>query len=323
MNHGDHKNLYLKITKQIKERIVKSLIVLMMFAFALEAQALIEDRRCNEWGDSLNLGKQVIARYEWAIHCETDEDKTADIDIAYKEGIADKKGRVSPGYPSYGKREFEGKQFKYVNSDKWFAPPRTKDGGHCFRPGGYKIVFYCAAGCYTPEQKILVPGAEIELGDAFHANVTDVETLSPDSSLDRIQLKTNRVFKYTTDAVPGKQEILEFRMASGGSLKVTPNHPLVTGDGKVVAASELEEGQSLIRVEGIADPRLEFDIIESIVPYSFYGSVYNLSINSINDKENIVIVQRYLNGSLKYQNEWIDHLNRKLLRKVVALDILK
>ncbi|MBY0470750.1 hypothetical protein K2X30_06230 [bacterium] len=296
-------------------RFTMSTLAVLMSSQAM-AGGLIHDRRCDNWNDSLT-GPEATPRFEWAIKCEMDRIRKNDITSAYRNGLPDAAGNVSVAYPTYG--YFNPASNNYENPANWFAPPKSgASSSSCdIRPANYDLAFYCAAGCMTPEQKILTSHGEVAYEEAFDQEVASVRTLTADSSLENLKFQDSKIDQIVTDIKAGHQKILNFNMASGGSLRVTVHHPLVNRDGKVVKASEIQIGDDLVKENG------ELDAVVSIVPEDYFGKVYNVKVSDNGLKENIVVAQGYLNGSVRYQNEFVKDLNRDLLRSVVATQLMK
>jgi len=288
--------------------------------------APIYDRRCEGWGDSLDQGEGVKARYAWALKCETERHVVNDIKEAFINGIFDRAGTITKGYPTYG--VFDENKNTYTNPLKWFAPPaaqpaEAKAGGACYRPKDYEVAYMCAAGCYTPEQMVLFSDGYQGVADGMSANKKGVKTLTAQSSFNSgssqpssLAFQNSEIASFITDIVDAHQTILEIKTVSGSEIRVTLNHPLVNEEGKVVAANTLKVGNSLVREDGQLDPIIE------IKSGDYFGKVYNLSVASNDLKENIIVAQGFLNGSVRYQNEFVKDLNRDLLRSVVAKRIL-
>jgi hypothetical protein len=118
----------------------------------------------------------------------------------------------------------------------------------------------------------------------------------------------NEVGSYLADLVDGQMDILEFEMESGGKLRITPDHPLVTEDGYLRAANTFKTGEHLVKADGSLDP------IHSITPQTFLGKVYNVQPKTAENVSNVLVAEGYLNGSSRYQNENVMDLNRLILR---------
>ena len=113
------------------------------------------------------------------------------------------------------------------------------------------------------------------------------------------------------DIAPAQQTIFTLRMKSGGQLRVTNEHPLVTSDGVMKQAQTLVVGEELVRDNGSPDP------VVSIVKSTELTKVYNLRPTTTDLTSNILVAQGYLTGSARYQNEYIKYLNRVLFRQKI------
>ena len=291
-----------------------TICVLSQSAYAM----IVHDQRCETWGDSLNAA-EATQRLAFALSCEKIQKNIRDLRSAEKQGVTIKNGTRVPGYPSYGK--WNDAISEYENPLKWFAPPRPQAGKtgapSCSDiPAEYEIGFFCGSGCYTPEQMILSDQGPIAIVQASAVNLASVQSLTPDSSMDKLEYQSSSVLSYISDVTPGLQEVLRFKMLSGGELRVTLNHPLINSAGEMAQAQSFKAGDALVKEDGSLDPIL------SIEKENYFGKVYNLRMASEDSKENILVAQGYLNGSVRYQNEFVDQLNRHLLRSVVARNLL-
>jgi len=282
-----------------------------------EVDVLTVGRCGNTWKDSLEQGAPTEGRIAFALKCEKNEivkyHITKHASGTHREGG----GPITKGYPTYG--YFDVAKGEFTNPKDYVAP--TSDSGSCDAiPPGYQVAFFCASGCYSPEQGLLFVGGYENLVDAKSKGLGAIVSVSAQSTLEELKLQESRLGEIIGDigsAAKASQRMLHFVMASGGELKITLNHPLVTADGKMRRADELAKGDLLVRADGTLDP------IKDIVEYTHAGKVYNVSVDSSDPKEQIVIAQGYLNGSLYYQNEGVRELNRKLLRTSVAANFIQ
>jgi len=180
--------------------------------------------------------------------------------------------------------------------------------------GSWQFKALCVASCYTPEQRVLFEHGYVPIIEATESLLPSVVTLRPESSLDELSFQLMPVATYTRSWQDGSEVVRIFEMKSGGRLRVTQNHPMVTSEGMVKPAFDVGEGESLIRATG------EFDPIVSIRDELYFGKVYNLAPASNNALENIVVAEGYLNGSANYQYNqlFVDLQYRKLLRESIA-----
>jgi len=166
----------------------------------------------------------------------------------------------------------------------------------------------CEPGCYTPDQTVLFEQGPIPIASAQEKGLTDVMTLAPEASFPRLALFKNSVLYYTLDPKPVKQKILTFRMASGGNLSVTTEHALVTDSGSLQKAREFRIGDHLVRKDGTADEIVDIESMD------WTGRTYNLKPTTTDLISNILVAQGYLSGSGRFQSEYVEELNRLLIR---------
>jgi hypothetical protein len=181
---------------------------------------------------------------------------------------------------------------------------------------GFYVMGYCTSSCYTPEQEISFSTGSENILDALNAYRSDLTTLTPSSTLHDIQLQTDGVASYTRELRDVTQPIFEIRTQSGGELRVTPNHPVLEGNGRLVQASSLKVGQKLIKPDGSRDP------IVSITKTEHFGKVYNLKPTSTNRVSNILIAQGFLVGSSRFQNDDVGYINRIILGRGLPKDVI-
>jgi hypothetical protein len=175
---------------------------------------------------------------------------------------------------------------------------------------GYNTYFingYCEASCYTPEQRVLFSDGYEPILDALNARREDLITLTPDSSLDNVKLQQGHIYNYTAEIRDAEHPIVEIRTASGGQLRVTVEHPVITGEGRLVAAQSLKVGNELVKADGTLDP------IVSVTRTRYYGKVYNLRPASTNRVSNVLVAEGYLVGSSLFQNDEVGYINRMIL----------
>ena len=289
------------------------MLIVPSLAFAVKVPTVAEGR-CVTWKDNLEQN-EAAGRVDFALGCEQDHELIRTIKLNLK-GITRLDGPVTPGYPTYGvyNPEAANDDDVYTHPGDWRAP--LKKSPCEVIPKGYKIVFFCASGCYSPEQSLLFPGGAQSIVEAMGKGYKSVMTLSSSSTIEEPKMKESRISQFITDVVPGRQELLNFEMASGGKLRVTKNHPLVDSSGSVRQAATLKTGDFLVKSGG------ELDLISNITEEVVFGKVYNVGVDSADPREQIVVAQGYLNGALYYQNQGVKDLNRQLLRTSVASELV-
>jgi len=286
------------MTRSLDKYVMTAALGLMLTAqSAFAGSAPIMKSRCSE--DNLDVG-QATQRTEWAAKC-------GHITASEREYSLVEGGRPRPRplYPLYGKEDM---------SQIWRAP--VDRNAPCIVPGGMTVVAFCTASCYTPDQEILFPEGFVEIKKAKDEVLPDVMSLRDGSTFSNLKLVSYPVESYTEEVRPTWNDILRFKMKSGGSLSGTTNHPVVDESGTVKTADRFKVGESLIHYLTGLDP------IVSIRKERYWGKVYNLAPNTKLPLSNILIAQGYLNGSSYFQNDGVDLQNRKLLRRTVPARLI-
>ncbi|MCP3137649.1 Hint domain-containing protein [Pyxidicoccus xibeiensis] len=284
----------------------QSLLVVMLLG-ATGASAQVVEGRCAS--DQLFNNAQANERVEWALRCGK---ITAQQAFDYRSFFDPSSGTIQPKslytYPVFG-----WEASATANAAVWVAP--TDRNAACTVPysaphgGGARVVTDCVIGCYTPEQQLRFSTGELAIKEAMQSQRTDVVTLSPDASMDRLSFQTGRVVAYTADVVEAEQTILNIRTRLGGHLRVTTNHPVLDSSGVMKQADEFREGDELIREDGSLDP------IVSVEKELYFGKTYNLKPSTYDAVTNIVVAQGFLNGSGRYQDKTVTESNRVLRRQ--------
>jgi hypothetical protein len=274
-----------------------------------EAQLLTAERCANAYNVSSG---QAQGRFGWASFCRTNPATNPNTGTLYTAekylttaSVQDYNARpdLQPWlFPTY---------FDFVTFQPWDIPFTA--GTNCtIIPTSATNVGLCVAGCYTADQKITFSEGDIEIKQALESGEVKLVTLTPDATLDNLDYMSNTVHGYTVDKYEAWQDIYVFTMESGGVLKVTNTHPLVTDDGMMRQAQDLIPGDALIRANGGSDAIIDVTVEK------YFGKVYNVSPTTVDHTSNIVIAQGYLNGSHRYQNEFLDVVNSVILRRALA-----
>lgn len=177
--------------------------------------------------------------------------------------------------------------------------------------GNFYVSAYCTSGCYTPDQNLRFSDGDVNIASAMRAKRDDLVTLAPDATLDDLRTQTAQVHSYTAEIRDLEHPIFKVTTASGGSLSVTSEHPVVISDGRLVKAEALRKGQELVKADGTPDP------IVHIEKTRFFGKVYNVKPLSTDRVANLLIAQGFLVGSGRFQNEDVEYMNRILLFRAV------
>jgi len=291
------------------------------------AQLLTASRCQNAFGVPLDTAQR---RYAWALFCRshpgpdatgalrpgtayltdqsvTDHDTTTtDINAAVSQQ------RLFPTYFDYVTfGVFDIPDSALATGANPTTPPTV--GSTCLAlPTSAVNVGLCVAGCYVEGTQLQFADGNMGIKDAATAGKVDLVTLAPTATLDNLQYTKNTVEHYITDVVESVQQIYTISMMSGGQLRVTNEHPLLTSDGVIHQAQGLKVGDQLIRANGKLDP------IVSIQTDKVLGKVYNVKPVTTDYVSNIVVAGGYLNGSIRYQNEFLDTINSLILRRSLS-----
>jgi hypothetical protein len=200
--------------------------------------------------------------------------------------------------------------------DRWYATTAGGISSLSFMgmwnlPPNVAVIALCEAGCYTPEQEIRVGESFVSVAAAQKSGRRTLTTLAPNATMDALEYMKNTIGRWTMDIAPANQTIITLRMKSGGEMRVTTEHPLVTSEGVMKRAEDLIVGESLVREDGSPDP------VVSMAKTTEFTKVYNLRPTTTDLTSNILVAQGYLTGSVRYQNEWVKYLNRVLLRHTI------
>ena len=274
------------------------------------ANAMFALRRCDQLGDNLDP-QTAKGRVAWARKCYPHEKSSLSGTPDYITIIRESGERAS-GYPIFGTLDAQG-NITYV----WAQAPSDVNAP-CDQAAKYELLGACVAGCYAPDQVVEFDRGDLNIAVAEREQnqgraPEGIVTLGPQTSLEKFELGVSKLHQVVTDVQPKWQDLVYIKLA-GGSLKVTPNHPLITSEGRMVRAEDLKVGQELLTRDGKKDPIVEI----STLPY--YGRVYNVAVASENPMQQIVIGQGYLNGSIWYQNQGATELNRRILRHSSVLN---
>jgi len=175
---------------------------------------------------------------------------------------------------------------------------------------------YCESACYTPEQQILFSDGYVSILDALNGLREDLITLSPDSTLDHLKLQQNRTYSYTRELRDAEHNIFIITTRSGGQLRVTHEHPVINGEGRMVQAQTLKVGDELVKADGSLDP------ITHIQKTTHVGKVYNLAPVSTDLVSNVLVAQGFLVGSVRFQNDEVSYINRIILYRGVPAEVI-
>ncbi|WP_164011247.1 Hint domain-containing protein [Pyxidicoccus trucidator] len=227
--------------------------------------------------------------------------------------------RVRPLYPTFENTSAVGtgaQLFPHPTSTTECRLFNNPNGTGTPVTGSFFVVAYCESSCYAPDQRVLFSDGDKSILDAMKEGREDVITLGPDATLDNLQLTEGKVYSYTSETRDSEHVLYSVRTASGGELKVTNEHPVITREGRLVQAQTLQAGDELLRQDGTPDA------IVSVEKSTHFGKVYNLKPESRDQVSNILVAQGYLVGSARFQNDDIGYMNRILLFRGIPGELL-
>ncbi|WP_169796452.1 Hint domain-containing protein [Chondromyces crocatus] len=231
--------------------------------------------------------------------------QTTDALMFFKWTKVPAKKRARPLYPTFGSNP-------NVSLGKTLKPNAGLTNCNLYDDKGvatstFYVNGYCESSCYTPEQEVLFPDGYQRIDVAVDALRPTMITLTPDATLDDLQFMESPVDSYTAELRDTDHVIFEIVAESGGRLRLTDQHPVILGDGKLVQARALKVGDTLLREDGALDP------ITSVEVRDHHGKVYNLRPKTTDRVSNLLIAQGYVVGSSRYQNDDIGYVNRTIL----------
>jgi hypothetical protein len=300
-------------------RILRSIIITFSVLIGVQrvasAQLLVTtDTRCaSAVGVTVT---QATARYQWALFCHNNVPPPPQ-GVTYTPekwltaaSITDYNNPVNAAiesrmFPIY---------YDAVFGTIWNAPDVSTTACTVI-PVPASNIGLCLSGCYMPGTALQFADGPVDIKVAQENGKVDLVTLAPTATLDNLQYLNNKVERYTADYVEEWQMIYTLSMSSGGSLRVTDEHPLLTSDGIIHQAKSLKRGDKLIRANGRPDPIVRIEV------NNVFTKVYNLKPVTTDYTSNIVVAGGYLNGSVRYQNEFLDTINSLILRRALTAQV--
>lgn len=271
--------------------------------------------RCSH--DSLSID-QAKARLQWMEKCRHEVPAIEEFLTDLKDSI---RGSGEDERMVYKRRYVYATFMDAATEKPWIAPKKVSAA--CKTPSTAYIAAVCVASCSTPEQQILGQAEGngkleyVPFQEAWQKNFKFVATLASQSNMSSKFVQKTAVDSWVTELVDSEHEIIEFRLKSGGVLRLTPNHPVVTDQGTLKEAEDFKVGENLIQHGGARDP------ITSLKRITYAGKVYNVFVRSSEIHKNIVLTNGYLNGTAYFQNDGAKFLNRRLLRDQLLKGVLE
>jgi hypothetical protein len=303
-----------------------ALAAVMAFEGTASAQVLTSARCQNAFGVSPDIAQR---RYAWGLYCRANATAMARNPEHYLSAMsmADYNA-TSPTTPTverpYVRSQLFPTYLDYATFGVWDIPdgslgtapdptaPPTTTTLCTVLPTSAVNAGLCVAGCYVEGTPLLFADGPMGIKAAAQSGKADLVTLSPEATLDNVTLTDNTVDRYVADVAETTQAIYTLRMQSGGHLRVTSEHPLLDSDGIIRQAQALAVGDQLVRADGKPDPIVSIAIDKELT------KVWNVRPVTTDYVSNLLVAGGYINGSLRYQNEFLGAINSLILRRTLA-----
>ena len=156
-----------------------------------------------------------------------------------------------PYYPMFGKWNGNPRKSKIWFPEKHDMPRSV--------PAPNVWITVCRASCYTQEQALHTDEGLIPMEEAEQYQHPELLTVDPSSTRESLSFLEKPVDRYTVSFTETWHPILTFTTASGGQIKVTPNHPLVDQEGIMREAANFSIGDALVHEDGGLDPIISIE----------------------------------------------------------------
>ena len=201
---------------------------------------------------------------------------------------------------------------EYCKKPNHVAPVSPSNGAI-----GFHYLYRCTSSCYAPHVRVFFDNRYLAVKDAFDSKAEKVTVLKDGSTFNNMSYRYADVEHWTVSIRSEPHVLKNITMSSGRVLSVTPNHPLVDGEGYVREADKLQAGDSLVRHDGSREEIIRID------DEDYFGKVYNLKPNGNTAKGNLLIAEGYLSGSDYIQNDGSHIVNERLFRADLPLELVR
>jgi hypothetical protein len=258
--------------------------------------------------DWLNSNAKAETRFRWAINCGYVPPHYETMFKFVRHPITDALvPRERYKYPTYAYPDV-GMGYPIWRPETQ-APGFPATPSSCSKPTTVKWLTNCDSGCYERSMTVLFQDGYRSIPDALGDKaVTHIMTVKDGSTMDNMEFEATKIHYFTRDLNVTEQTIVKITTVSGGTLKVTENHPLLVSDGTIREADQLAVGEKLVKASG------EADAIEKIEKFTIKDRVYNVAPRTANPIENLVVAEGFLSGSQRYQDKTLQDLNRLVIR---------
>ncbi len=169
----------------------------------------------------------------------------------------------------------------------------------------------CKAGCYTPTQELLFGGEPMSIERGYLSDQPTITALTAESTPEAMEFGEQAIDSFVAGET--SEDIFILHGDGKQRLEVTAHHPMVLMDGALIAADSLLPGDVLLGADG------EPIVLVEVEKVPFKGAVWNVQPESVDKRENILVAQGFLTGSVRFQNEWASDVYRLTRRDKIQL----
>jgi hypothetical protein len=172
---------------------------------------------------------------------------------------------------------------------------------------------FCYCGCLERSTGIFVQDPKsgrnaTERIDQITVGSVAVHALTDDATLSRVRYEPRGVEARTAGSED--KPLVVLHTADGALLAATELHAILLSTGAMIAAKDLEVGQSMVRQDG------SFSTIASITRESTKDDVFNVLTNAgLNHKGHMIVANGLIVGDLMWQNTLAKDLNSIIVRQ--------
>lgn len=199
------------------------------------------------------------------------------------------------------------------NKGSWTGNPAPVIPVDATKPciNGIMAAGNCKAGCYTPTQELLFGGESMSIERGYQSDQPTLTALTADSTPEALAFGEQAIDSFVAGET--QEDIFILHGDGGQHLEVTAHHPMVLMDGALIAADSVVPNDVLLGADG------EPVTLVKVEKVSFTGTVWNVQPESTDKRENILVAEGFLTGSVRFQNEWAADVYRLTRRDKIRL----
>lgn len=307
-----------KMIKRTKPILVLLTTVVPLFApIMTHAIPRITPQRCahdslNQWSEGQALQGTSRGRNEWLKTCNKAIYRTV-----FPGGIEfDAAEKSRRAYPTYGVVTGADSTGQVVFNHKGYVAPTTPvdtaADPSCNLPSeDMEIVGLCVSGCVSGDSLVTTAnGADLEIQEL--KNQQELGVMVPVLEGKKAHLKGHKISRHTSDIISANQDVIVLTMKSGKKLILSLTHPMVDGNGEMKKARDFKAGDELMTEKGNAEEILKVNAEKH------FGKLHNLVVKTNKLSESLFVVNGYVSGDKKFQDQEVLMENRRFLRSVAG-----